>query len=130
MFKIFCKESETMTAFLVTIHILVSFALIIVVLLQAGKGAEMGATFGTGGSQSLFGVGGGATFLSKLTTTAAVIFMITSLALAYLSSKPSISSIMPSTVKPMSSVPTQPIPGQQGKPATPTPSAPDHAPKK
>ncbi len=119
-----------MIAFLVTIHILVSFALIIVVLLQAGKGAEMGATFGTGGSQSLFGVGGGATFLSKLTTAAAIIFMVTSLALAYLSSKPSTSSIMPSTVKPMSSAPIQPIPQQQNKPASPTPSAPAQAPKK
>ncbi len=119
-----------MIAFLITIHILVSVALIVVVLLQAGKGAEMGATFGTGGSQSLFGVGGGATFLSKLTTAAAVIFMLTSLTLAYLSSKPSTSSIMPATVKPINSAPKQTIPAQQGKSSTPVPPAPQQAPKK
>jgi preprotein translocase subunit SecG len=130
MFKIFIKESDTMIAFLVTIHILVSIALIIVVLLQAGKGAEMGATFGTGGSQSLFGVGGGATFLSKLTTTAAVVFMLTSLTLAYLSSKPATSSIMPASVKPMNSATKQAPPQQQSKPATPVPSAPQQVPKK
>ncbi len=118
-----------MIAFLVTIHTIVSIALIIVVLLQAGKGAEMGATFGTGGSQSLFGVGGGATFLSKLTTTAAIIFMLTSLTLAYLSSKPLSTSIMPSTVKPMNVMPKQAIP-QQGKPAGAIPRLPQQAPKK
>lgn len=130
MFKIFSKESETMIAFLVTIHILVSIALIIVVLLQAGKGAEMGATFGTGGSQSLFGVGGGATFLSKLTTASAVIFMLTSLSLAYLSTKPSTSSIMPSTVKPMNTAPMTPNATEPAKPAPAAPSAPVQAPKK
>lgn len=118
-----------MIAFLVTIHTIVSISLIIVVLLQAGKGAEMGATFGTGGSQSLFGVGGGATFLSKLTTAAAIIFMLTSLTLAYLSSKPLSTSIMPSTVKPMNVMPKQAIP-QQGKPAGAIPAPSQQAPKK
>ena len=118
-----------MIAILVTIHTIVSIALIIVVLLQAGKGAEMGATFGTGGSQSLFGVGGGATFLSKLTTTAAIIFMLTSLTLAYLSSKPLSSSIMPSTVKPTNVMPRQAVP-HQGKPAGAIPTIPQQAPKK
>jgi preprotein translocase subunit SecG len=117
-----------MLAFLVVVHIIVSISLIIIVLLQAGKGAEMGATFGTGGSQSLFGVGGGATFLSKLTTAAAIIFMLTSLTLAYLSSKPSSTSIMPETVKP-STMPQQSIP-QQGKPAGAIPAAPQQPPKK
>ncbi len=117
-----------MIALLVTIHVFVSIALIIVVLLQAGKGAELGATFGTGGSQSLFGVGGGATFLSKLTTGAAVIFMLTSLILTYLSSKPTSTSIMPSTVKPATTAPKQAVP-VQGKPAAP-PTAPQQAPKK
>ncbi len=117
-----------MIALLVTVHVIVSIALIIVVLLQAGTGAEMGATFGTGGSQSLFGVGGGATFLSKVTTGAAIIFMLTSLTLAYLSSKPLSSSIMPSTVKPMNVMPKQSVP-QQGKP-TGTQPAPLQQPSK
>ena len=112
-----------MIAFLITLHIIVSIALIIIVLLQAGKGAEMGATFGTGGSQSLFGVGGGATFLTKLTTVAAVVFMLTSLTLAYMSGKPSSSSIMPDTVKPTGTMPAQPAP-EKSNPAETAPAAP------
>jgi len=84
-----------MTVLLTILHILVSVALIAIVLLQSGKGAEMGASFGAGGSQSVFGAGGGTTFLSKLTTGAAIIFMLTSLTLAYLSGKSETSSIMP-----------------------------------
>ncbi len=79
---------------LTILHVLVSLFLIAVVLLQSGKGAEMGASFGSGGSQSVFGAGGGTSFLSKLTTSAAVIFMLTSLTLAYISGQPSSSSIM------------------------------------
>ncbi|MDD2366624.1 MAG: preprotein translocase subunit SecG [Desulfuromonadaceae bacterium] len=83
-----------MTIALTILHVLVSLFLIGVVLLQSGKGAEMGASFGSSGSQSVFGAGGGTSFLSKLTTSAAVIFMLTSLTLAYLSGQPSSSSIM------------------------------------
>jgi len=67
------------------LHIVVAVFLIIVVLFQTGKGAEMGAAFG-GSSQTLFGSGGPAGFMAKLTTVAAVCFMVTSLSLAYLSS--------------------------------------------
>jgi preprotein translocase subunit SecG len=84
-----------MLGFLITLHVLVSIALIIIVLLQAGKGADLGATFGTGSSQSLFGAGGSSTFLGKMTATAAIIFMVTSLSLAYLSGKSGSSSVMP-----------------------------------
>ena len=83
-----------MTIVLTILHVLVSLFLIAVVLLQSGKGAEMGASFGSGGSQSVFGAGGGTSFLSKLTTSAAVIFMLTSLTLAYISGQPSSSSMM------------------------------------
>ena len=83
-----------MTIVLTILHVLVSLFLIAVVLLQSGKGAEMGASFGSSGSQSVFGAGGGTSFLSKLTTSAAVIFMLTSLSLAYISGKPSSSSMM------------------------------------
>src|SRR6516162_5446062 len=109
-----------MTILLVTLHVLVCFALIVVVLLQSGKGAEMGASFGAGGSQSVFGAGGGSTFMSKLTTGAAIIFMLTSLTLAYQSTQPGTSSIMKGAQK---VAPQKPgIPGQlpmQGKPASP-----------
>jgi preprotein translocase subunit SecG len=83
-----------MTHVLIIIHVVVSIALIMIVLLQTGKGADMGAAFGGGSSQTLFGSTGASTFLSKLTTIAAVIFMLTSLALAYYSSNRTRSSIM------------------------------------
>ena len=77
----------------VVFHVLACMALILIVLLQTGKGAEMGAAFG-GASQTLFGGSGGTTFLSKLTTGAAVVFMITCLGLTYLSAGPRTKSIM------------------------------------
>ncbi len=68
---------------LVTIlHVAVCFILILVVLLQAGKGANMGAVFG-GTSQTIFGSSGPGTFLGKMTTVVAAVFMITSLTLSY-----------------------------------------------
>jgi len=76
-----------MAIFLVLVHVLVCIALILIVLLQSGKGAEMGAAFG-GSSQTVFGGAGPAPFLGKITTIAAVIFMVTSLVLAYMSSHP------------------------------------------
>jgi preprotein translocase subunit SecG len=75
-----------MSIVLIIIHIMVCIALIMIVLLQTGKGADMGAAFGGGSSQTLFGSTGASTFLSKATTGAAIIFMVTSLGLAYLSS--------------------------------------------
>ena len=72
---------------IVIFHTVVALTLIAVVLLQVGKGGSIGAAFGGGGSsQTLFGSRGPATFLSHLTTAAAAVFMITSLALAYMSS--------------------------------------------
>ena len=63
-------------------HVIVSIALIMIVLLQTGKGADMGAAFGGGSSQTLFGSSCASTFLGKSTTVAAVIFMLTSFVLA------------------------------------------------
>ena len=75
-----------MLTVITVLHIMVCFALVLIVLLQAGKGAELGAAFG-GASQTIFGSAGAMGFLSKLTTVAAVIFMITSLLLAFASSQ-------------------------------------------
>ena len=67
-----------MSLILIMIHVIASIALIMIVLLQTGKGTDMGAAFGGGSSQTLFGSTGASTFLSKATTVAAIIFMITS----------------------------------------------------
>ena len=72
-----------MTLFLTVLHVMVCLILIIVVLLQRGKGAEIGAVFGGGASSTVFGSRGAGNFLSRLTTGAAVTFMVTSLLLAY-----------------------------------------------
>ncbi len=70
--------------FLITVlHITVCLALIIIVLLQAGKGADIGASLGGSGSQTLFGTTGSATMVSKVTTGRAILVMLTSLTLAY-----------------------------------------------
>jgi preprotein translocase subunit SecG len=109
--------------FLVFLHIFVSIAMIGIVLLQSGKGAEMGASFGAGGSQTVFGASGGNTFMSRLTTSAAVLFMLTSLTLAHLSSTGSSSSIMPTK-----SAPAAPAkgaaPAQMPAPAPTAPATP------
>lgn len=68
-----------------SVHVLMCVALILVVLLQTGKGADMGAAFG-GSSQTVFGSSGAGTFLGKLTTIFAIVFMLTSLWLAYFAS--------------------------------------------
>ena len=67
---------------LIVLHVVVSLALILIVLLQTGKGAALGGMFGGGSNQTIFGSRGAATFLSKLTTAAAIIFMLTSLGLS------------------------------------------------
>ncbi|GAB0056364.1 hypothetical protein SIID45300_00670 [Candidatus Magnetaquicoccaceae bacterium FCR-1] len=76
-----------MTLIVTVLHILVCMALVFVVLLQKGSGADMGAAFG-GSSQSLFGARGSGDFLSKLTAGLATVFMITSLTLAFYSTRP------------------------------------------
>lgn len=83
-----------MSLILIFIHVAVCIALIMIVLFQTGKGADLGAAFGGGSSQTLFGSAGASTFLSKATTIAAVVFMITSLSLAYLAGQRGTTSIM------------------------------------
>jgi preprotein translocase subunit SecG len=95
-----------MTVFLTIIHVLVCLFLIAVVLLQSGKGAEIGAAFG-GSSQTIFGSRGATSFLSKLTTISAVVFMITSLSLAVIATRgASIVKQVPATER--RAIPTSP----------------------
>lgn len=78
-----------------TAHVLLAIVLIALVLLQHGKGADMGAAFGSGSAGSLFGASGSATFLSRATSIVAAMFFATSMSLTYLSvNKTEISSVM------------------------------------
>ncbi|MFC1657033.1 preprotein translocase subunit SecG [Candidatus Moduliflexota bacterium] len=99
-----------MTTLILIVHVVVSMALILIVLLQTGKGAEMGASFG-GSNQTVFGSQGSATFLSKVTTAAAILFMLTSLTLAVFASRRT-SSVMKS--RPVST--EAPLPVEQAPP--------------
>jgi preprotein translocase subunit SecG len=76
-----------LTTFILIIHVIVCIALILIILLQSGKGADIGAVFGGGGSQTVFGSTGATPFLSKVTIGAAVIFMLTSFVLTYFSGR-------------------------------------------
>ncbi len=109
-----------MTTVVLIIHLLVCVGLILVVLLQAGKGASMGAAFG-GSSQTVFGSAGATTFLAKLTTAVAVVFMLTSLGLAMFMGRSSAPSVVDEV--PMSP-PAQSAPAPQSSaPAAPAPAA-------
>ncbi len=93
-----------MTTILTIIHILVSLFLIGIVLLQHGKGADVGATFG-GSSQALMGTEGAVPLLNKITTFAAIVFMGTSVTLAYLSAHQSTGTVMTSVKVDQATVP-------------------------
>jgi preprotein translocase subunit SecG len=71
------------SAILVTLHVLVCFVLIVVIMLQSGNAADLAGAFGGAGSQTAFGPRGAATFLSRATTWCAIVFMMTSLTLAF-----------------------------------------------
>lgn len=76
-----------MTTLITIIHIIICFILILAVLLQSGKRADLAGAFGGAGSQTVFGPRGAGTILSKVTTVCAILFMVTSLALWVLSEK-------------------------------------------
>lgn len=86
-----------MSLFVLIIHVLAAASIIGLVLMQHGKGADMGAAFGSGSAGSLFGATGSANFLSRATAVFAVIFFITSMGLSYLSFEQSSSAGIMST---------------------------------
>ena len=109
-----------MYALTVVLHLIVCFLMIAAILLQAGKGAEIGASFG-GSSQTVFGSRGPGTFLSKVTVAAAIIFMLTSLGLAILSKQQnSASSVIDADANTSKSSSTEeapsPIPSSESSP--------------
>ena len=98
-----------------TLHVLVCIILILVVLLQSGKGADLAGAFGGGATQTAFGSRGPASFLSKMTTVAAVIFMITSVSLSTISRKVESKSILdtrPTKARPVTKAPSAQPPVQ------------------
>jgi preprotein translocase subunit SecG len=107
-----------MFTLLVIIHVIVSLIIIGLVLLQAGKGADIGSAFGGSGSQAVFGSMGTPTVLGKITTVVAVVFMATSFSLSVLSHHRS-TTIMPASAPAAPGAPVAP-----GAPAPPA-SAPD-----
>jgi len=108
------------------LHIFVSIGLILVVLLQTGKGADMGAVFG-GSSSTIFGSSGAGNFLTRLTTGMAIVFMITSLTLGYFSGKRTATSVFDARTGQTE----QAVPQGRAAPGTPPrqPAAPSAAPQ-
>ncbi|MGB5685119.1 MAG: preprotein translocase subunit SecG [Candidatus Electrothrix sp.] len=116
-----------MTTLLIIVHVLVSLFLIAIVLLQHGKGADIGATFG-GSGQSVFGSEGPVPLLNKITTFSAIVFMGTSVSLAYISTNESTGSIMKELPAQETAAPAQkeapvtiPMPGTESQVELPAP---------
>lgn len=114
-----------MHALFLTLHIIVCVLLVIAILLQSGKGSDIGAVFGGAGSQALFGSAGPADFLNKATRVMVVIFMITSLVLGYFIFEQPSKSVMDGKAK---TVKTQPISPKTPAKAPTAPTAPAKAP--
>ncbi|MFY9691312.1 MAG: preprotein translocase subunit SecG [Candidatus Acidiferrales bacterium] len=114
------------SAILVTLHILVCFILVIVIMLQSGSAADLAGAFGGAGSQTAFGPRGAATFLSRATTWCAIVFMMTSLTLSVkrdAAAGVSTGSILEQTQQ-STPAPAKPVPTAPAKPAAPVAPAP------
>ena len=100
---------------IIVLHVICTLFLILVILLQTGKGAAMGSGLGGGSSQTMFGSSGAGNFLTKMTTAIATLFMITSLTLATMSSKEKSRSIMPEEENPTAAILPESIPEAEDK---------------
>ena len=119
--------SQLFNTIALTLQVLSALAVILLVLLQHGKGADMGAAFGSGASGSLFGATGSANFLSRLTAAMAAVFFVSTLALAFVSNEgQGTGSVMEGVSVPASSVPAVPgsTPDSSVPPASTVPPAP------
>lgn len=105
-----------METFVIVIHFLVAAFLISTILLQAGKGADIGAAFGAGSSETVFGPRGAATLLHKVTIFAAVVFLITSITLTYFSRREAetVLEAVPAAAEGLDVIPAEPA-EQPGK---------------
>lgn len=114
-----------MQTLLLIFHVLIAIALITLVLLQHGKGADAGAAFGSGASATVFGSRGSGSFLSRATGILAALFFITSLSLAYLSGQNiDRGSVVETVVPAKSAAPAVPAEDVQKQPASDVPVAP------
>ena len=113
-----------MVAFLLAVHIIISIFLILIVLLQPGKGADLAGAFGGGGSQTVFGARGATTLLHKLTVTFFVLFILTSISLAVLQARPGSSLMQDGVPAAQQAVPVQPGTVPTPAPATTETTAP------
>ena len=114
-----------MTILLSIIHVVVCLILILIVLLQSGKGADLAGAFGGGGSQTAFGARGTATFLSKVTTGAAIVFMLSSFSLSlFKAHERRGSSIMSGASQPVQKPAAPTTPATAPVPATPVQNPP------
>ena len=109
-----------MIAAVVVVHIVVCITMVIVVLLQQGKGADVGAVFG-GSSSTVFGASGAGNFLTKITWVCAVLFFSTSILLAYASTKRVSGSIFEGRATPLQAVPSKAGPVSGARPSFPGP---------
>jgi preprotein translocase subunit SecG len=110
---------------LTIIHVLMCFAIIAIVLLQAGKGADIGSAFGGAGSQAVFGSMGTPTVLGKITTGVAIVFAITSFTLAMMGGQRGSSVVRDAPPVTTPASPAGPAPGTPATPDTPAvPAAP------
>jgi preprotein translocase subunit SecG len=111
--------------FILLFHVLAAGAIVVFVLLQQGKGADMGAAFGSGSAGSLFGSSGSANFMSRMTAIMATVFFITSLVLTYVAANTGASRGLMDRV-PATPASQIPVPGAPaaGAPAVPVPAAP------
>ncbi len=104
---------------ILVVHVLAALALIGLVLLQHGKGADVGAAFGSGASGSLFGATGSANFLSRTTAILALVFFLSSLGLAYVANtRPKAGSVIDTGAPPPVSAPANEVPKPQGTDAS------------
>jgi preprotein translocase subunit SecG len=122
-------------AVLITVHVLLCFLMIVVVLLQSGKAADLAGAFGGSGSQTAFGPRGAATFLSKATTWCAIMFMVTTMSLVLRESSGLAgtggTSVLEKTSQPAKQTPVPfgaPVTPVQGTPISPAPVAPPQTP--
>jgi preprotein translocase subunit SecG len=118
-----------MREIIVVVDILAAVGLVALVLLQQGKGADMGAAFGSGASQTLFGSRGTANFLTRTTAVLALVFFVANLTLAYLATAPERSSSVVTQTSTPESTPAPEVPAPPATPAVPATPQPPKAPE-